>query len=194
MVAEVVGRPAQAWVLEELERRAPLAMLDPAAFATLGPFPTSPGTYTINTTGTLTITGPGSTSLQGVVYQDASGNKIAVFTFDTVEWRRDYLRRHGFVAHGPAVEDTIRTVEDNGVIGPDPAGNCGGGVGGDFPLLPGDGPGGGSPPQAQPLAAAAAALAVTEVSGEITPPEDSAAVVTAISTIPPRWQWRAAPI
>jgi hypothetical protein len=65
-------------VLAALVGPAAAGPLDPNAFTSLGPFPTAPGTYTFNTSGTPTLTGPGGT-FTGVVF----GN-TAVFTFDSV--------------------------------------------------------------------------------------------------------------
>ena len=53
--------------------------LNPLDFASLGAFPTAPGGYTINTGGTPTLTGPGGTTLTGVV-----SHGIAVFDFDAI--------------------------------------------------------------------------------------------------------------
>ena len=57
--------------------------LNPLDFASLGAFPTveTGGTfYTIDTSGTPTLTGPGGTTITGVVY-----NGIAVFDFDSIK-------------------------------------------------------------------------------------------------------------
>ena len=53
--------------------------LNPLDFPSLGAFPTAPGDYTINTGGTPTLTGPGGTTLTGVVSRG-----IAVFDFDAI--------------------------------------------------------------------------------------------------------------
>jgi hypothetical protein len=53
--------------------------LNPLDFTSLGAFPTAPGDYTINTSGTPTLTGPGGTTLTGVV-----SHGIAVFDFDAI--------------------------------------------------------------------------------------------------------------
>jgi hypothetical protein len=54
--------------------------LNPSAFASLGAFPTAPGTYTFNTSGIPTLTGPGGINTSGVVGPD----DIAVFTFNSI--------------------------------------------------------------------------------------------------------------
>jgi hypothetical protein len=53
--------------------------LNPLDFASLGAFPTELGPYTINTSGTPTLTEPDGTTISGVVY-----NGIAVFDFDSI--------------------------------------------------------------------------------------------------------------
>jgi hypothetical protein len=53
--------------------------LNPLDFTSLGAFPTTPGSYTINTGGPPTLTGPGGTTLTGVV-----SHGIAVFDFDSI--------------------------------------------------------------------------------------------------------------
>ena len=53
--------------------------LNPLDFASLGAFPTAMGTYTINTSGTPTLTEPDGTTLTGVI-----SNGIAVFDFDSI--------------------------------------------------------------------------------------------------------------
>ena len=53
--------------------------LNPLDFASLGTFPTTAGTYMINTSGIPTLTGPGGTSITGVV-----SNGVAVFDFDSI--------------------------------------------------------------------------------------------------------------
>jgi hypothetical protein len=58
---------------------APADPLNVTDFPSLGAFPTAAGTYTVNTSGTPTLTGPGGTAITGVVSGD-----IAVFTFDSI--------------------------------------------------------------------------------------------------------------
>ena len=53
--------------------------LNPLDFASLGAFPTATGGYTIDTSGTPTLTEPNGTILTGVV-----SNGIAVFDFDLI--------------------------------------------------------------------------------------------------------------
>jgi hypothetical protein len=59
--------------------RAEAGPLNPLDFASLGAFPTAGGSYTINTSGTPTLTEPNGTTLTGVVF-----NGIAVFDFDSI--------------------------------------------------------------------------------------------------------------
>jgi hypothetical protein len=56
---------------------APLVITD---FTSLGAFPTTPGSYMLDTSGTPTLTGPGGLSIAGVIGPDS----IAVFTFDSI--------------------------------------------------------------------------------------------------------------
>jgi len=60
--------------------------LDPNAFALsgTGTFPTLAGTYTINTSGIPTISGPGGTIISGQIYSDAPGHDLAVFDFSSI--------------------------------------------------------------------------------------------------------------
>ena len=58
--------------------------LDPNAFTSLGPFPSLAGSYTINTSGTPTITLPSGGTITGVVYQDTPGHSLAVFDFSSI--------------------------------------------------------------------------------------------------------------
>jgi len=60
--------------------------LDPNAFALsgTGAFPTLAGTYTINTSGTPTISRPGGTTISGQIYSDAPGHELAVFDFNAI--------------------------------------------------------------------------------------------------------------
>ncbi len=60
--------------------RAPAGPLNPLDFASLGAFPTAPGAYTINTSGTPTLTEPNGTIITGVV-----SNGVAVFDFDSID-------------------------------------------------------------------------------------------------------------
>ena len=66
-------------------RWAEAAPLDPNAFALsgTGAFPTLPGTYTINTSGVPTISGPGGT-ISGQIYSDTTGHQLAVFDFSSI--------------------------------------------------------------------------------------------------------------
>jgi hypothetical protein len=59
--------------------RAEAGALNPLDFASLGAFPTATGQFTINTSGTPTLTEPNGTTLTGVVF-----NGIAVFDFDSI--------------------------------------------------------------------------------------------------------------
>jgi hypothetical protein len=59
--------------------RARAGPLNPLDFASLGAFPTASGTYTINTSGTPTLTAPNGTTITGVVF-----NGTAVFDFDSI--------------------------------------------------------------------------------------------------------------
>jgi PEP-CTERM motif len=59
--------------------RARAGPLNPLDFASLGAFPTAGGTYTINTSGTPTLTEPDGTILTGIVF-----NGVAVFDFDSI--------------------------------------------------------------------------------------------------------------
>src|SRR5215204_2371375 len=58
-------------------RATPLVVTE---FPSLGPFPTAPGDYTFDTSGTPTLTAPGGLSLTGLVGPD----DIAVFAFASI--------------------------------------------------------------------------------------------------------------
>jgi len=60
--------------------------LDPNAFTLsgTGAFPTLAGTYTINTSGTPTISRPGGTTIFGQIYSDVPGHDLAVFDFSAI--------------------------------------------------------------------------------------------------------------
>ena len=66
--------------------RAGAGPLNPGDFIPVGPFPTAGGTYTIDTSGTPTLTGPSGSgiSISGVVYSDVPGHQIAVFDFNAI--------------------------------------------------------------------------------------------------------------
>jgi hypothetical protein len=123
--------------------------LDPAGFASLGVFPTAAGTYTVNTSGTPTLTGPGGITLTGVL----AGN-VAVFTFDSVTIGTG----QGVVAGGTRpvalLSKTDVSISGSGVVNASGvfaagdfggAGGPGGGAGatGGGNGFPGGGPGGG---------------------------------------------------
>ncbi|MGE5757003.1 MAG: hypothetical protein ACM35G_15035 [Planctomycetaceae bacterium] len=58
--------------------RAGAGPLDPNAFTSLGAFPGATGTYTVDTSGTPTLSGPGGT------FTGAVSNGVAVFDFDAI--------------------------------------------------------------------------------------------------------------
>ena len=60
--------------------------IDPLGFTSLGSFTTSGSntTYTINTSGTPTLTLPGGGTINGVVYADTPGHNLAVFDFSSI--------------------------------------------------------------------------------------------------------------
>ncbi|MBV8554199.1 MAG: hypothetical protein JO116_01455 [Planctomycetaceae bacterium] len=116
--------------------------LNPLDFASLGAFPTAPGGYTINTSGTPTLTVPGGT-LTGVV-----SHGIAVFDFDAI----NITSQQGFFGTGslPLALLSRSDLTINGTIdvsapgGFDPRGGPGGfGGGSNGPDAGGSGPGGG---------------------------------------------------
>src|SRR5215831_14045096 len=72
------SRPRYRPTFDRLEERTVLTALAPCDFTSLGNLNLLSGSYTINTSGTPTLTGPG-TNFTGVV----SGG-IAVFDFDSV--------------------------------------------------------------------------------------------------------------
>ena len=94
-------RPSLRPDFELLEDRRLLAPLDPTQFASLGAFPTAPGTYAIDTNGpSPSLSGPGNVSIPGEVF-----NGIAVFDFTTINIgeRRDHHSLGG-IPPGLAVE------------------------------------------------------------------------------------------
>jgi hypothetical protein len=136
--------PAVSWVavLAVLGAAAP-APADPLVvtdFQSLGAFPTAPGTYTVNTSGTPTLTGPGGVQITGV----ASGG-IAVFTFDSIAVG-DGLTLTGvgdrplaLLSYGDVAVSGTGVVDVGGRTGPGGPGAGAGGVG----MSAGGGPGGG---------------------------------------------------
>ena len=130
--------------------RAQADPLNPLDFASLGAFPTAPGGYTINTGGTPTLTGPGGTTLTGVV-----SHGIAVFDFDAI----NVTSGETFTGTGSLplalLSRTNATIAGtiDGSASPLTGGGPGGGGGGFvFPKpgggisgSPGGGPGGGGP-------------------------------------------------
>jgi hypothetical protein len=123
--------------------RAQAGALNPLDFASLGAFPTASGQYTINTSGTPTLTEPNGTTLTGVV-----SNGIAVFDFDSIG-----SIGQSFVATG-SLPLALLSRTDALIVGPiDVSGQAfgtpgpGGGNGGP---MPGGGPGAGGPGQVVP--------------------------------------------
>jgi hypothetical protein len=123
--------------------------LDPAGFASLGSFPAAAGTYTVNTSGTPSLTGPDGFTLTGVL----AGN-VAVFTFDSIMIGTG----QGVVAIGTRpvafLSKTDVTISGSGLLNASGqststyapgAGGPGGGAGGEggFTGSTGVGPGGG---------------------------------------------------
>jgi hypothetical protein len=135
--------------------RAEAGALNPLDFASLGAFPTATGQFTINTSGTPTLTEPNGTTLTGVVF-----NGIAVFDFDSI----NVLGSPGppippaqsFIATGSLplallsrtdamIAGVINGSGQGTATGGPPVvpGGPGGGNGFIFPGTPGGGPGGG---------------------------------------------------
>ena len=108
--------------------------LNPLDFTSLGAFPTAPGDYTINTGGTPTLTGPGGTTLTGVV-----SHGIAVFDFDVI----NVTSGQTFFGTGsfPLALLSRTNATFAGTIDGSGSGSLGGPGGGDG----GSGPGGGGP-------------------------------------------------
>jgi hypothetical protein len=63
---------------------APAGLINPDSFTSLGAFPTLAGTYTVNTSGTPTITAPDGSKIIGVDYTDSPGHVVAVFDFSSI--------------------------------------------------------------------------------------------------------------
>jgi hypothetical protein len=127
---------ADVWVVEGT----PLAVSD---FASLGAFPSGPGSYTVNTSGLPTLIGPG-VNIAGVVGPDA----IAVFAFSNIQIGDGFTltatgnRPLALLSYGDV---TISGTGLIGVSGMGSIGGPGGGAGGAIGGLPGSGPGGGGP-------------------------------------------------
>ena len=133
--------------------RAQADPLNPLDFTSLGAFPTGPGFYTINTSGTPTLSGPNGTSLPGVV-----SHGVAVFDFDSINVPGPgpgpgppfqvftatgslplaLLSRTNATIAG-TIDGSGQSFSSGGPGGP------GGGNGPVLPFTPGGGPGGGGP-------------------------------------------------
>ena len=126
ITASVVGGVGTGWA----------GPLNPADFPLSGVFPTVAGTYTFDTGGTPTLTGPGGTSLTGVVF-----NGVAVFDFNAITVGSDQT----FVGTGslPLALLSQGDITVNGTI--DVSGGPGGGGGPGGPPFFGGGGGGGGP-------------------------------------------------
>jgi hypothetical protein len=137
------------WITVGLAPAQPLHVGD---FDSLGPFPTAPGVYKVDTSGTPTLVTPDGTVIEGVVFED-----IAVFTFDdilvgdgmtlTASGDRPLaLLSYRDVTVGGTGLISVRG--QSGVVGTAGLGGPGGGGGGaggtaGNPGNPGSGPGGG---------------------------------------------------
>src|SRR6266700_3844290 len=121
--------------------------LDPMSFTSLGTFPSATGDYSLNTSGTPTLTDPLGNTITGIVYVTPGGREIAVFTFDSITldamtiWpsgsRPVALLSQDFVIFRSASNIYANGLSNGARGGP------GGGSGG-YPRQPGSGPGGGS--------------------------------------------------
>ena len=119
--------------------------LNPLDFASLGAFPTAPGFYTINTSGTPTMTFQGGTTLTGVVYDG-----IAEFDFNSINIQRPSPPPFQvFTVTGSLplallsrTDATIAGSINLSAYGFNTSGS-GGGNGATYPFNPGIGPGGG---------------------------------------------------
>jgi hypothetical protein len=112
-----------------------------------GTFPTAPGSYTIDTSGTPTISGPGGTTITGSVSTDAAGHSIAVFDFNSIAiGAGETFTASGslplaLLSRGDATIGGLIDGSGRGIFGG--AGGPGGGAGASG-VPQGGGPGGGS--------------------------------------------------